>query len=124
MTPLLTVVAGGLGAALRLVVDGAIRARRPGVGAWVTCVINVSGSLVLGLLAGLLAAHALAGSWETVLGTGVCGGYTTFSTASVETVRMAEQRRYGAALAYASVSLVASLGACAAGFALATHAAG
>ena len=103
MTPLLFLglaLAGGAGAAVRLVLDGLIRAR---VGArlpWGTLTINVSGSLLLGLLTGLAHPGGLPEGWEVVLGTGFLGGYTTFSTAAYETVRLAEQRRWGAAAAH------------------------
>ena len=80
-------VAGGIGAAARMVLDGAITAatRIPyPVG---TTVVNVTGSLLLGVVTGL--ASGL-GPWALVLGTGLLGGYTTFSTASFETVRLVE----------------------------------
>lgn len=117
MTPvlfLLTAVAGGVGAALRFVLDGAIRSRFPAVPVS-TLVINVTGSFVLGLvtagaLGGLIPAEALA-----VLGVGLMGGFTTFSTASVETVRLVGERRYGAALGSSVGMLVASVLAAAAG---------
>jgi fluoride ion exporter CrcB/FEX len=46
--------------------------------------INVTGSFVLGVLAGAVLFHGQPSAWQTVLGTGFCGGYTTFSTASFE----------------------------------------
>lgn len=91
-------LAGGVGAALRFVVDGTIRQRVDTSFPLATMIINVTGSLVLGLLLGLLLAHVLPPHWELILGTGMMGGYTTFSTASVETVRLLEQRRWVAAL--------------------------
>lgn len=120
MIALAIAVGGGLGAVVRSVLDGALRARWPGIGAWSTAVINVTGSLILGALAGLLLRHAIPGGWEQALGTGFCGGYTTFSTATVETVRLAAQRRAGGAAAYALTTLVLSVAACAAGYALAS----
>ncbi|MDF0531775.1 CrcB family protein [Tsukamurella sp. 8F] len=119
MTALLVALGGGLGALLRFTLDGTARARWGALGHWATFGINITGSLVLGVLAGLLAHGELTQTWELALGTGVCGGYTTFSTASVETVRLLQQRRAVAATVYAGASLIVSLAACAAGYALA-----
>jgi fluoride exporter len=114
-------LAGGAGAMTRYVVDiwtrGRMRVDFP-VG---TLLINVSGSLVLGVLAGLVLAHNASSDLQTIAGTGFCGGYTTFSAASVETIRLAEQRRWVPCLAYAGGSLVLSLLAAGAGLALTLH---
>lgn len=102
MSPLLFValsVAGGCGAALRFFVDGLVKAHTRvafPVGTWL---INVSGSLVLGLLAGLVLASTTGAPVYLVAGTGFLGGYTTFSTASFESVRLLQERRYLASLA-------------------------
>ena len=79
---------GGVGAALRFVVDGWVRSMIRTPFPLATAMINVSGSFLLGLLTGLSLAGVVPGGWEAALGTGVLGGYTTFSTASVETVRL------------------------------------
>lgn len=91
-------VAGGCGAGLRFVVDGSVRSRWPSAFPYGTAAINVSGSFILGLLTGLGLRMALGHNWVLVLGTGAMGGYTTFSTASLETVRLAQERRYGLSL--------------------------
>lgn len=81
-------IAGGLGAVLRFVLDGLIgRVSRLPVPLG-TLVINVTGSLMLGLVAGVAATHLGWGQWKLVLGTGLAGGYTTFSTASVEAANL------------------------------------
>lgn len=114
MTALLVVAvaaAGGVGAVARLVFDGALRSwLRVGypIG---TTIINVTGSFLLGLVTGLALAHGLPAEWRAVLGTGFLGGYTTFSTASYETVRLAQQRRYRAALVNGIGMLVLALAA-------------
>lgn len=117
MTVVLLTLAGGLGAACRLLLDGALRtrSRRWPYG---TLAVNVSGSLLLGLLTGLVLDRGAPEALRTVLGTGFCGGYTTFSTASLETVRLLGERRT-AALAYAAGTLVLTLLAAAAGLLLA-----
>jgi CrcB protein len=107
-------LAGGAGAVARFVLDGVIRARtgsRYPVG---TTAINLSGSLLLGLVVGL-AGVVLPEPVRLVLGTGFLGGYTTFSTAAVETVRLAAERRSLAAWANGLGMLVAAVGLAALG---------
>lgn len=121
MTPLtfvLLAVAGGCGAALRFLVDGAVRARFRTAYPWGTTLINVSGSLLLGFVTALTGAHLLPEAWRLVVGTGLLGGYTTFSTASYETVRLLQARRYLLAAANGPGMLVASVAAALAGLAL------
>lgn len=112
-------LAGGLGAVARVVLDGALTARRPHPLPWPTLLVNVTGSLLLGLLTGLVLFHAAPAELRTVLGTGFCGGYTTFSTASVATVRLAEGRRPGLAALNAAGTLALTCLAAALGLALA-----
>jgi CrcB protein len=102
-------LAGGAGAIARYVLDSTVRARWPVNFPIGTLVINVSGSFILGILAGLVIAHGASTDLRTIAGTGFCGGYTTFSAASVETVRLAEQRRWALCLSYAAGSLVLAL---------------
>jgi CrcB protein len=114
VTPLLVLavaVAGGLGAVARLVLDGVLRSRVAINFPLGTTVINVTGSFLLGLVTGLALAHGLPVEWRAILGTGFLGGYTTFSTASYETVRLAQQRRYRAAFVNGFGMLVLALAA-------------
>ncbi|MEW1954798.1 CrcB family protein [Terrabacter sp. NPDC080008] len=118
---LLLALGGGLGAVARFVVDAVVARRNPFRVPLGTMLINVTGSLLLGLLTGLLVTSSAGSSGATVravLGTGFCGGYTTFSTASVETVRLwlAEGRATG--LRYAGATLLGSLAAAAVGLGL------
>ncbi|AYF96931.1 fluoride efflux transporter CrcB [Protaetiibacter intestinalis] len=111
MTPVLFLVvalAGGLGAVARFMLDGAIRSRVGTRMPWGTLTINLSGSFALGLIVGLVGAGAFGGEWQWALGTGFLGGYTTFSTASFETVRLLQERRLGAGLVNALAQLVAA----------------
>ena len=110
MNVLLLALAGGLGAVARFVLDGALTAARGWRYPVGTTVINLSGSFLLGLLAGLAAGALLPGSAFLVLGTGFLGGYTTFSTAAYETVRLVEQRRWGAALVHGLGQVVVATG--------------
>jgi CrcB protein len=105
---LLVALAGGAGAVGRLVVDGEVR-RRLGDGRPLgTALVNLSGSLLLGLLTGL-AVGGLPPTARLVLGTGFLGGYTTFSTAAVETVRLGLDGRRGAAVLHGVGQLVAAV---------------
>lgn len=132
---LLTSLAGGLGAVCRLVLDGMIRSgskrhrasrdehartgpnragRAYGVRSpipWPTITINLSGSLVLGMVMGLSFSSVLPTGWAVVVGSGFLGGFTTFSTACVEAVRLAQARRWAAAAATAFGVLLAGTAA-------------
>lgn len=98
-------VAGGVGAVARMVLDGVVSARSGIPYPVGTTVINVTGSFLLGVVTGL----AVPTGWALVVGTGLLGGYTTFSTASVETVRLAQQGRWRAAAVNAFGMLAAAL---------------
>jgi CrcB protein len=108
-------LAGGLGAVARFVVDGLVRTRASAAFPVGTVIVNVSGSFTLGLVTGLVLAHAAPDGLRLVVGTGFLGGYTTFSTASFETVRLVEQRRVGLALLNAAGTLVGTVCVAAAG---------
>lgn len=115
MTVVLLALAGGLGAAVRFMMDGLIRARVRTALPWATIFINVSGSLLLGFLAGLVMEGQAPQSLQLILGTGFLGGYTTFSTASLETIRLVQSGRIGLALVNGLGSMAVSVGAAAAG---------
>ncbi|MHC6175628.1 fluoride efflux transporter FluC [Glutamicibacter endophyticus] len=91
-------VAGGLGACCRLVLDGAVRSRVAGAFPWGTVLINLLGSFLLGLLTGLVSAQILPEAIRLVAGVGFLGGFTTFSTASFETVRLLQARKWVAGI--------------------------
>lgn len=112
-------LAGSAGAVTRFVVDSALRARSGSSLPWPTVLINVIGSLLLGLLTGAVLFHDAAAELLAVVGMGFCGGFTTFSTTSVDSVRLIVARRYGAACAIALGTLATTLIAAAAGLALA-----
>ena len=111
-------VAGGLGACTRFVVDGLVRSRWSHVLPAATLLVNVTGSLVIGLLTGAARWHGLGPTWLVVATTGFCGGYTTFSTAMIETVRLIEAREWRWAVVNALGGLVLCVAAAAAGMAL------
>lgn len=109
---------GGAGAALRYVLDVAMSSRWRRPFPLATFLINVSGSLVLGLLVGWFYAGAAKPGWSlavSVIGTGLLGGYTTFSTASYDTLRLGREGRVVMALAYAVGTMAATIAAAASG---------
>ena len=112
-------LAGSAGAVTRFVVDSALRARSGSSLPWPTVLINVIGSLLLGILAGAVLFHDAPATMLTIAGVGFCGGYTTFSTTSVDSVRLIVARRYAAAAVIAFGTLATTLVAAAAGLALA-----
>lgn len=84
-------VAGGAGAACRFVLDDLVRRQTRGSLPWATILINLTGSMLLGLITGLVAGGLLPSALLLIAGTGFLGGYTTFSTASFETIRLLQQ---------------------------------
>jgi fluoride exporter len=106
---------GGAGALLRFAIDRAVGSRAPGELPLGTLVINASGALALGVVAGV----ALRGDSRELAGTAALGSYTTFSTWLFETHRLSEDGRVGAALANVVVPLVLGFAAVAGGRALA-----
>jgi CrcB protein len=77
---------------------------------WATLFVNVVGSLVMGGLAGFLARHGHGGEqWRLFIGVGVLGGYTTFSSFSLELMMLIERGQPFQALTYALVSVLAGL---------------
>ena len=112
------VLAGAGGALLRYEVELHVRRRLGSSFPYGTLLINVSGSFALGLLVGLAERHGVRSSVVTVLGTGLLGAYTTFSTFSFDTLELVESRRSGAAWANVGASLAVGLGAAALGLAI------
>ncbi|MFF3263097.1 MULTISPECIES: fluoride efflux transporter CrcB [unclassified Streptomyces] len=111
MNWLLVIAGAAVGAPLRYLTDRAVQSRHDTVFPWGTFTVNVTGCLVLGLLTGAVTAGAASSHVQLLLGTGLCGALTTYSTFSYETLRLAEDgaRFYAAANVVASV--VAGLGA-------------
>ncbi|WP_225207824.1 fluoride efflux transporter CrcB [Novosphingobium huizhouense] len=107
----LVALGGGAGALLRLHL-GRIVTAIAGPAAlfpWGTFLINVGGSLAMGLLAGWLARANGAEAWRLLLGVGVLGGFTTFSSFALETALLIERGQGGLAAAYAAGSVAAGL---------------
>ncbi|MTD56421.1 fluoride efflux transporter CrcB [Amycolatopsis pithecellobii] len=112
MTVLLVAVGAAVGAPARYLLDRAVQSRHDSVFPWGTCVVNVLGCFLLGVLTGLPSALF------ALLGTGFCGALTTYSTFSYETLRLLQLRAWLMAGLNVVVSLVAGLGAAYLGMAL------
>ncbi|WP_158840622.1 fluoride efflux transporter CrcB [Saccharothrix deserti] len=112
MTALLVFVGAAIGAPLRYLTDRFVQARHMTRFPFGTLTVNVVGSFVLGCVAG--ASPTLV----AFIGTGLCGGLTTYSTFSYETVRLTEDGHYWQAFANAATSIAAGVGAAASGYAL------
>jgi CrcB protein len=113
-------IGAALGGVARYYLASALQQRLGATFPWGTLVVNVSGSLLLGVLIRYaLATPTVSVEMRALLTTGFCGGYTTFSTYSYETATLLEDGQYGRAGAYALASVVVALGATFAGFVLA-----
>ena len=116
-------IGGGLGAALRHGVN-LLSARLFGTAfPWHTLIENVTGSLVMGLLAGYFAFKGGGTSqhWRLFLTTGILGGYTTFSAFSLDTVLLYERGETALAAFYVLASVGFAVGGLLAGLALVRH---
>lgn len=111
--------AGAIGAPARLLADQWVTDRSAGTFPLGTLLINVVGSFILGLVTGLATWQGLGNLPKEFLGTGFCGAFTTFSTFSYETVRLAEEGSLELAFRNVLASLVVGLVAAGAGLALA-----
>ncbi|MFE3946786.1 fluoride efflux transporter CrcB [Streptomyces sp. NPDC059118] len=119
MNWILVVVGAAIGAPLRYLTDRTVQSRHDTVFPWGTFAVNVTGSLILGLLTGAVTAGAASSQLQLLLGTGLCGALTTYSTFSYETLRLAETGAKFYAAANVVASVVAGLGAVFVGLAFA-----
>ncbi|MEU4444600.1 fluoride efflux transporter CrcB [Actinosynnema sp. NPDC050801] len=108
MTVLLVFVGAAAGASLRYATGRLLRKSFP----WATFAVNVVGSFVLGCVAGA------SPDLVALVGTGLCGGLTTYSTFSYETIRLTEDGRHRQAFANVAGSIAAGVAAAALGYAL------
>ncbi len=116
MSLALAVLGAAIGAPTRYLVDRAVQSRHDSVFPWGTLTVNVVGSFVLGLVVTLAPTDL-----QVLLGVGFCGGLTTYSTFSYETLRLVEDGAGG--LAVANVLLSVAAGVLAVGLGVAVGAA-
>ena len=115
MISLIVAGAGGIGAVARFLLDSLVGQHTHGRIPLGTMLINILGSFTLGLISGWWATHGGDPVLRAALGVGFCGGFTTFSTACVETARLARADSNTIALAHALGMLATSVLAAALG---------
>jgi fluoride exporter len=117
MNPLFPVMAGGaIGAGLRYLTGLALPLR--GGWPWGTFAVNLLGGFAMGVLAAAVMKGNASESMRLFVGVGTLGGFTTFSAFSLEGFRMIEGGQWGLALGYSAASVIGSIAALAAGYAL------
>ena len=116
MTEFISVVIGGaVGSGLRYLLSAAVPTSPDGF-PWATFAVNIAGSFVLGILSGLaVKSDVLSRTSLLLLGTGLCGGFTTFSALSMEGIALMEAGHLWLAASYLGGSLVGGLAAAALG---------
>jgi CrcB protein len=119
---LIVFAGGGIGAALRHGVNVASARLLGGGLPFATLFENVTGSLLMGLLAGYFAfRHGLPQQWRLFLATGILGGYTTFSAFTLDAMLLYERGAIALAAGYVLLSVALSIGGLFVGLALVRH---
>ncbi|MFD9358961.1 fluoride efflux transporter CrcB [Streptomyces sp. NPDC060031] len=111
MNWLLVALGAAVGAPLRYLTDRAVQARHDSAFPWGTFVVNAAACLVLGVLSGAALSGAGSSRLNLLLGTGLCGALSTYSTFSYETLRLAERGWRFLAVANVAASVLVGLGA-------------
>jgi CrcB protein len=122
MNYLLVFIGGGLGSSLRYTINIACSRCLGAAFPYGTFIINITGSTVMGLIAGYLAFKGEASQpWRLFVMTGILGGYTTFSAFSLDAALLYERGEIGLALFYVVGSVVLAIAGLFAGLALVRH---
>ncbi|MFE2379474.1 fluoride efflux transporter CrcB [Streptomyces sp. NPDC059398] len=119
MNWLLMIVGAAVGAPLRYLTDRRVQSSHDTVFPWGTFAVNVSACLILGLVTGAVSAGAASSQVQLLVGTGLCGALSTYSTFSYETLRLAQDGARFFAAVNVTASVVAGLGAAFVGASLA-----
>ena len=116
MLPLLYVMVGGaVGSGARYLTGRAMLSLLGANYPFGTLAVNLIGGLLMGVLVGVLARNTASETWRLLLGVGVLGGFTTFSSFSLDVVTMIERGAFGVAFGYVLVSVIGSVAALFAG---------
>ena len=123
MKPLLLIgFGGGIGSICRYLVQVLITRHFAGAFPAGTLLVNITGCFIIGLLFGLANRHAwLTLEWRLFLITGICGGYTTFSSFSYESINLIKEGNYALFISYVFLSVGVGLLATLGGAALARY---
>ena len=114
-------IGGGVGSVLRYLAQISINERMSGIGfpfSWGTFIVNIAGSLLIGLFYSISERWNLSMEMRLLLTTGLCGGFTTFSTFSNDGLSLLRGEFYGTFLLYALLSIGLGLVAVLAGGAI------
>ncbi|MFM2136781.1 MAG: hypothetical protein RL021_2181 [Bacteroidota bacterium] len=113
---LLVLIGGGIGSVLRFGISQAIG--RSGVAGFPygTLTVNLTGCLLIGIVAGMHSGTTLSDNTKLLLITGLLGGFTTFSSFSIETVQLFQQRQFMEGFLYVTASNILGIGCAAAGY--------
>jgi CrcB protein len=114
-------IGGAIGSIARYQIGLAI-GRRWSQLPWGTFAVNVVGSLLLGVVVALASRERIDDTMRLALGTGVLGGFTTYSTFNSEVIGLAQAGAWGRAIAYAALTVFACLAAGVLGWAVAHRA--
>jgi CrcB protein len=119
ITALTVAVAGSVGAVARFLTDAAVQGRRARSFPVGTLTVNIVGSFILGVVTGMVWYHGLGSRAHAVVGVGFCGAFTTWSSVTWETVRLAEDGLGGRALVTMVGGVATALAAVAVGIVVA-----
>ncbi|WP_081240124.1 fluoride efflux transporter CrcB [Streptomyces viridosporus] len=108
---LLVMLGGAVGAPLRYLIDRTVQAHHDTTFPWGTFAANVTGSMILGILTGAALSEAASQNVQLLVGTGLCGALTTYSTFSYETLGLAAAGARFLAVVNVVASVIAGLGA-------------
>lgn len=115
---LLVAAGAAVGAPLRYLTDRVVQSKHTSLFPWGTFTVNVGGSLILGALTGAALVGSAGSNLHLLIGTGLCGALSTYSTFSFETLRLLEQRARFFAVANLLGTILAGLGAAVLGYAV------